>query len=645
MQNARNPAETFQAAVRSFNARDWAQAEALCRQLLAANSQHVDALHMLSHVLNATDRLQEAFAVMREAVALRPADPILWLNLGEFYRKAGQFGDAVECQLHALAIKEDIPEAHHNLSLAYRGLDQHEHALSAARRAVELWPDYAEAHLNLGDLLRDEDRLHEALAAYQRALQARPDWIDAHFELGGVWLKLGEPRNAVAHCRRILQLDPASVAARDNMRYALTEIGRIEEARAAVEGAAASGSPSRMRGVETPAEGVPTVQPINWVFIDSLDWDYDVASPLTTPMGGSQSALCYLARALSGRGHSVTTLTGTTSPRVISGVRCLSNRTITRDIASPDNTMIVVLNGPSNAALQLRKFLQRPATLILWTQHAHDQPAVWDLLDPVHAAAWDRVVCISDWQRLMYHRCLQVPESKLDVLRNAISPTFERMFQDAEELAAAKSAALRLAYASTPFRGLDVLASCFPEIRRRHPSCRLDVFSSMQVYHQSGEQDKHQSLYDQCRATEGIDYRGSVSQTQLAAELRGVHLLAYPNTFAETSCIAVMEALAAGALVVTSDLGALPETCAGWGKLVPRMSAEHPREQFERDFVEAVASALGDVQADRPAAMSERYRQVEAINAACTWSVRAAEWEAAAAQWLHARASGPARLV
>jgi Flp pilus assembly protein TadD/glycosyltransferase involved in cell wall biosynthesis len=536
--------------------------------------------------------------MMRQAVALQPADPALWLNLGEFHRVAEQFAEAVDCQLQAIAIKEDFPEAQHNLSLAYRGLGQHAYALSAARRAIELRPAYAEAHLNLGDLLRNEGRFQEALAAYQRALQARPDWIDAHFELGGIWLKLGEPRNALAHCRRILKLDPGSKTGRDNMRYLLGELGRIEEAKAAEEAAAAPSSAKGARIAETLAEGAG-VRPVNWVFIDSVGWDFDVSSPLTRPMGGSQSALCYLATALSARGHSVTMLTGITSPRVVDGVRCLSNRMIPRDLASPDNTVIVVLNGPAESAQRLRQFLQRPATVILWTQHAHDQPAVWDLLDAAHVAAWDRVVCVSDWQRLMYERCLQVPQSKLEVLRNAISPAFERMFQNVEELMDAKSAAPRLAYTSTPFRGLEALLSCFPEICRRHPSCRLDVFSSMQVY-QTGGNDQYQSLYDQCRATEGVDYRGSISQTQLAAELRGVHVLSYPNTFAETSCIAVMEALAAGTLVVTSNLGALPGTGGGWAKLVPQLSEEHPREQFEREFIEAVASALDDMHGDSP---------------------------------------------
>ena len=56
-------------------------------------------------------------------------------------------------------------------------------------------------------------------------------------------------------------------------------------------------------------------------FLDLLYWDYDVATPLERPLGGSQSGLCYLAVELARRGHRVTLCCSTSRPREIMGVR------------------------------------------------------------------------------------------------------------------------------------------------------------------------------------------------------------------------------------------------------------------------------------------------------------------------------------
>ncbi len=81
----------------------------------------------------------------------------------------------------------------------------------------------------------------------------------------------------------------------------------------------------------------------------------------------------------------------------------------------------------------------------------------------------------------------------------------------------------------------------------------------MEVYRvpQAADEAQFGMLYHRCRETPGVEYIGSLAQPELAAALMSVAMLAYPNTFAETGCIAAMEAMAAGCWIVTSDFGAL----------------------------------------------------------------------------------------
>src|SRR5262245_41816426 len=174
---------------------------------------------------------------------------------------------------------------------------------------------------------------------------------------------------------------------------------------------------------------------MNWVFLDTVAWDYDVGTPLKRPLGGSQSAFCYLAAALARRGERVTTLTATSNPRTIDGVQCLRYENIPFEVFAPPDTITVVLNGPADIAATIRQTIPANRTVVLWAQPAHDQPAMQPLCDSACHALWDRIVCISDWQKGMFHETFGVPLARLDVLRNAIGPSFANRFRDESELA------------------------------------------------------------------------------------------------------------------------------------------------------------------------------------------------------------------
>ncbi|WP_247878319.1 glycosyltransferase [Azospirillum sp. TSO22-1] len=359
-------------------------------------------------------------------------------------------------------------------------------------------------------------------------------------------------------------------------------------------------------------------------FIDVAGWDYTVDTPYRQPLGGSQSALCYLAEELAALGHRVMIVNGVPDPVTSRGVLVRPlDATAWDDLATCDAA--IVLNGCHLPFAQELRHRLPDTRLVYWTQHAHDQPASANLADPAMRALWDRFVLISDWQSACYRAAFALPEDRITVLRNAIGPVFRSLFGPREPVSAGRPWPPVLAYTSTPFRGLDVLLDAFGAIRDAIPGTTLKVFSSMSVYRIDGSRDPHAALYERCRSTEGVEYVGSRPQPELAGILRGVTALAYPNTFPETACIAAMEAMAAGCLVITAALGALPETTAGYGFLATPVA---DRRLYAERFADFSVRVLR-LAAERPDDVEQRLReQVRHVNRATTWRARAREWSA-----------------
>src|SRR4029077_14858423 len=95
------------------------------------------------------------------------------------------------------------------------------------------------------------------------------------------------------------------------------------------------------------------------------------------PLGGSQSALCYLAEELAERGHEVQLINNAALPGVSRGVVCLPLAKAAGDVWKRFDAG-VLLNSVK-PGLSIRPMLKADARLIAWIQHAHDQPAVQPL--------------------------------------------------------------------------------------------------------------------------------------------------------------------------------------------------------------------------------------------------------------------------
>ena len=328
-------------------------------------------------------------------------------------------------------------------------------------------------------------------------------------------------------------------------------------------------------------------------------------------------------------GHEVYLITHTTKPGKFRGVHCLSLKTLQiPQLHSLNLDALVLILGidPKNP---LRSLLGPRCKLILWTGHADNQPGVAALIDPHIRNSFDAIALVSQWQAQRFQENFKIDPSRIGILRNAMSPAFAHLFPDDVPILKEKTSPPILAYTSTPFRGLNLLLDIFPRICARVPAARLQIFSSMKVYMtpEHEEAKNYGALDERCRQTEGVEYIGSVPQAELAQRLRQVAVLAYPNTFPETSCISVMEAMAAGCRVITSELVALPETSAGFASLIP---VNIGGQEYSQRFITQTVSTLEEFDADPAKTEAQLRQQIAFANTHYTWQVRATEW----AKWL-----------
>ena len=222
---------------------------------------------------------------------------------------------------------------------------------------------------------------------------------------------------------------------------------------------------------------------------------------------------------------------------------------------------------------------------IYWNQLSYDQQAVQWLSDPKNVEAIDHFVFISHWQSEYYRKLFNIPGYKTSIIKNACIGVEPRKSGERE--------IVRLCYTSTPFRGLDVLLEAWDKLKPK--DCELHVFSSCNIYgedYAATEDPKYTDLYNICLNTEGIVYRGSIPNEELRKELSTFDILAYPCTFEETSCIAVIEALSAGLKVVTSNIGALPETTEGWATIYPYLMDKNKHAEVFASILEKEIEAV-----------------------------------------------------
>lgn len=260
-------AGAYQEAVGMVRQGELQRAEAICHEILRAQSGHADTLLLRGVIELRTGRSASGIASFRRSINSNPANAIAHALLGDALLESNQPQEALDSYERALGVnpglvpalfgranalldlhrpldalasydallrlQPDNPEALFNRGNALFELQKHEAALESFDRAIALNPVHAAARNNRGSVLMSARRFDEALASFDAAIAADPGFVFAFRNRGTALRELARPKDALEAFDRALEHRADYADAHAGRGDALLDLQRPEEALAA----------------------------------------------------------------------------------------------------------------------------------------------------------------------------------------------------------------------------------------------------------------------------------------------------------------------------------------------------------------------------------------------------------------------------
>lgn len=279
-------------------------------------------------------------------------------------------------------------------------------------------------------------------------------------------------------------------------------------------------------------------------------------------LGGSEMALVFLAEALAKKGHDVTVWNDRHADEQFSGVNYRSLKWVDYNAISTDLFVIFRVSIPSPP-------LRAKRTVFLSTDQATDQG--WNRMLP-----WlERFICISDFHaNYIAHHWSVHPDNVYVCELGVNQEDYVGNLMKVEG---------RCIFCSVPHRGLDWLLRLWPKIADAVPQASLVITCDYRLWGRSNDPGNREFVA-QAAGMPGVTLLGAVPRSQLVEWQKSAVLMPYPCTYDENFCISAMECIAAGAVPVTTPVGALPTTVGHSGVVLETRVEANP-SAFQQEVI------------------------------------------------------------
>lgn len=144
----------------------------------------------------------------------------------------------------------------------------------------------------------------------------------------------------------------------------------------------------------------------------------------------------------------------------------------------------------------------------------------------------------------------------------------------------------KMIFCSVPRRGLKHLVELFPLIKKQVPEANLVITSDYTLW---GAEPENEEFIEYFRRIGGVTFLGKIPRSELVKHQKESVVMAYPCDYDENFCISALECIAAGAVPVTTSIGAMSTTVADHGVVI---TGDPGTISYTEKFVEAVVEIL-----------------------------------------------------
>ncbi|MCP3372573.1 tetratricopeptide repeat protein [Bradyrhizobium cajani] len=203
-----HPSTVLDQAIAAHRSGNLSDAERAYAAILKGSRTHPVALHMLGLLHAQRGNFADAEPLLKKAARVDPGNPNVLFNYANVLRALGKTDDALAWFAKVIALSPNFADAHLNRGAILIARQELHGAIAEFDRAIAIAPSGA-AFANRGSAFQQLGQLDEAHDSYRRAIELAPSDPQYHFALSGVLSQMGRDDEAIAALERTVALDKA----------------------------------------------------------------------------------------------------------------------------------------------------------------------------------------------------------------------------------------------------------------------------------------------------------------------------------------------------------------------------------------------------------------------------------------------------